>query len=123
MANPHDISYGGAARNILDRVMSGLPGGGRWRHYRVSSGDMVPDLREGDWVTVDVDDRIPSPPGVFLLWSDREGLLLRNVEVMPNSEPLMVRVSSAARSKSAEVILAADVCVEARVCGVWRPSK
>lgn len=90
------------------------------RHHRVPDNSMAPLVREGDWVTVDVEDRMPSPPGLFLLWRDRDGLALRNVEVLANSEPPLVRIGGVAPSMGDEVTPAADAGIEGRVRSAWR---
>lgn len=50
-------------------------------------------LLPGDRVIVDTSDRSPSPPGAFAL-HDGVGILLKLAEVVPNSKPLMVRLST-----------------------------
>lgn len=74
-------------------------------------------LRAGDWATVDTSDRRPSPPGVFVVWSDAEGHSLRTIEVAANSAPLLVRISAGADRAT---IRLKDICIEGRVCGLWK---
>lgn len=46
-----------------------------------------------DRVIVDTGDTRPSPPGAFAVW-DGVGLVVKLVEVLPNTEPAMIRLSS-----------------------------
>lgn len=73
------------------RVSIELPAGHDLVTHR---GDAMRDtLRPGAVLVVDRGDRLPSPPGLFLL--DRKiGEEVRRVEVIPNSRPLRARVST-----------------------------
>lgn len=54
---------------------------------------MMPTLHSGDRVMVDNGDRIPSPGGVFAVW-DGFGVVTKRLEVVPNSDPPTLRISS-----------------------------
>ena len=60
---------------------------------RVIVESMVPNLLPGDRVIVDTEARIPSPPGMFAIW-DGMGLMIKNVELIPNSKPPKIRLTS-----------------------------
>ena len=47
----------------------------------------------GDRLIVDAGDRQPSPPGPFVVW-DGMGVVVKMVEVLPNTEPLRLRMMS-----------------------------
>lgn len=53
---------------------------------RVDGDSMVPTLAPGDRVLLDMSRRAPSPPGLFLVW-DGIGMVVKRVEVVPNSAP------------------------------------
>lgn len=80
---------------------------------------MAPALQVSDLVTVDAADRVPSPPGAFLLRDAAGALVFRNVEVVANTSPLLLRISDNA---SATVEPLASVNIEGRAVGVWRPT-
>jgi len=63
------------------------------RVIEVQGDSMEPTLRSGDRVIVNTADKQPSPPGVFALW-DGFGVVVKRIEVIPNSEPPTVRVVS-----------------------------
>ena len=59
----------------------------------VVGDSMSPTLESGDRVLVDLLDRRPSPPGLFVLW-DGDGTLVKRVERVLNSQPAMVAITS-----------------------------
>lgn len=59
----------------------------------VRGDSMSPTLQPGDRVMVDTADRTPSPPGVFAVW-DGFGVVAKRVEVVPNSDPALLRIKS-----------------------------
>ncbi|WP_085594272.1 XRE family transcriptional regulator [Thalassospira sp. MCCC 1A01428] len=63
------------------------------RVIEVQGDSMEPTLRSGDRVIVNTADKQPSPPGVFALW-DGFGVVVKRVEMIPNSEPATVRIVS-----------------------------
>jgi phage repressor protein C with HTH and peptisase S24 domain len=54
---------------------------------------MIPTLQDGDVVLVDMTQRSPSPPGVFVL-HDGMGLVAKRLEYIPMSDPPRVRIIS-----------------------------
>ena len=56
---------------------------------------MVPTIFSGDKVIVDVSSKgkIPSPPGIFVIW-DGMGVAIKRIEYIPNSDPPAIRVIS-----------------------------
>jgi phage repressor protein C with HTH and peptisase S24 domain len=51
------------------------------------------DIDPGDKVFVNVSDRRPSPPGLFVLW-DGLAFVAKRVQMVPGSNPIRVRLSS-----------------------------
>ena len=54
---------------------------------------MEPSLRRGDLVFLDTSDRLPSPPGIFA-WHNGFGEVLNRLELVPDTSPPLVRISS-----------------------------
>lgn len=63
------------------------------RIVEVIGDSMVPALASGEKVMVNIDDRRPSPPGVFVVW-DGMGMVIKRIEYVPDTEPPRVRISS-----------------------------
>ena len=90
----------------------------RIRIIPVKGNSMEPRLWPGQRVMVDIEDRTPSPPGVFVIW-DGLALVLKYVEVVPNSEPLTVRISSANKDFMSYERTLDEAHINGRVIGVW----
>lgn len=84
----------------------------------VKGNSMAPDLWPGQRVMVDISDKAPSPPGVFVVW-DGMGLVLKYVEVVANSDPLRVRISSKNPVFQPYERLLDESHINGRVIGVW----
>lgn len=63
------------------------------RIFQVREAVMEPDFRSGEYVLVDVSDKKPAPPGIFIV-SDGFGNMLRQCEFVPKSEPPAIRISA-----------------------------
>ena len=59
----------------------------------VRGDSMSPTLLPGDRTMVDTSERTPSPPGVFAIW-DGFGVVAKRVEIVPNSDPVVLRIKS-----------------------------
>lgn len=90
----------------------------RIRIIPVKGNSMEPTLWPGQRVMVDIEDKTPSPPGIFVVW-DGLALVLKFVEVVPNSEPLKVRISSANKNFLAYERTLDEAHINGRVVGVW----
>lgn len=90
----------------------------RIRIIPVKGNSMEPKLWPGQRVMVDIEDRTPSPPGIFVIW-DGLALVLKYVEVVPNSDPLRVRISSANSAFQAYERGIDEAHINGRVVGVW----
>jgi phage repressor protein C with HTH and peptisase S24 domain len=63
------------------------------RIMHVEGDSMMPTLHSGDVVLVDLSKRLPTPPGIFVLF-DGMGLVAKRLEHIPNHDPPKVRVIS-----------------------------
>lgn len=91
---------------------------GRIRILAVKGNSMEPKLWPGQRVMVDIEDKTPSPPGIFVVW-DGLALVLKYVEVVANSDPLRVRISSANSAFQAYERNIGEAYINGRVIGVW----
>lgn len=92
---------------------------GNIRIIPVRGNSMEPELWSGQRVMVDIEDRIPSPPGIFVVW-DGLGLVLKYVEVVANSDPARVRISSAHAAFQPYERNFGEAYINGRVIGVWK---
>lgn len=91
----------------------------RIRIIPVRGTSMEPELWSGQRVMVDVEDREPSPPGIFVVW-DGLGLVIKYIEVVANSDPLRVRISSAHQAFKPYERNLGEAYINGRVVGVWK---
>lgn len=91
----------------------------RVRIIPVRGTSMEPELWSGQRVMVDIEDKSPSPPGIFVVW-DGLGLVIKYVEVIANSDPLKVRISSAHQAFQAYERNLGEAYINGRVIGVWK---
>lgn len=59
----------------------------------VRGDSMMPTLYPGQKVMVHIQDRRPTPPGIFYVW-DGMGLVIKRVELIPGSNPPTVLIKS-----------------------------
>ena len=64
------------------------------RMITVDGDSMEPLLSSGDRILIDVNRQVPVPPGIFVIW-DGMGLVAKQIERMPGSEPPKVVIKSA----------------------------
>lgn len=88
------------------------------RVIRVRGDSMMPTLNESDVVLIDLTRRMPSPPGIFVLF-DGCGLLVKRLELLPSAEneSPIVRILSDNMQYAAYEHALGDVRVIGRV--VW----
>jgi len=85
----------------------------------VRGDSMIPTLWPGQRCMVDTNDRIPSPPGVFVVW-DGMGLVLKRLELIPGSgDPMRVRIMSDNPKYTAYERTLDEAHINGRVVGVW----
>lgn len=85
----------------------------------VYGDSMSPEFQPGDRVMVDTGDRVPSPPGVFVIW-DGFGLVVKRVEMIPYSDPPMMRLLSRNDQYETRELPAREVVINGRVVGKWQ---
>lgn len=63
-------------------------------HIVTIDGDsMEPLLSSGDRILVDTSQRVPVPPGIFVIW-DGMGIVAKRIEHVPHSEPPKIVIKS-----------------------------
>jgi len=63
------------------------------RMITIDGDSMEPLLSSGDRILVDTSQRIPVPPGIFVIW-DGMGLVAKRAEHIPNSDPPRIVIRS-----------------------------
>ena len=63
------------------------------RVITIDGDSMEPLLSSGDRILVDTSQRVPVPPGIFVVW-DGIGIVAKRVEHIPNSEPARIVIRS-----------------------------
>ncbi|MEI4235197.1 XRE family transcriptional regulator [Roseovarius sp. D22-M7] len=84
------------------------------RVMAVQGDSMMPTLNDGDVILVDMNQRNPVPPGVFVL-HDGMGLVAKRLEYVPVSEPPRVRIISDNHQYSPYECTAEEVNIVGRV--------
>ncbi len=83
---------------------------------QVIGDSMLPDFLPGQRIFVDVSDRMPSPPGVFVVW-DGFGLVIKRCQMIPHSEPPRVRLMSSNPAYPSYELSLDEAHVNGRVVG------
>lgn len=88
------------------------------RVMSVEGDSMTPTLLDGDTVLVDMNQKSPKPPGVFVL-NDGMGLVAKRLEYIPMSDPPRIRITSDNPQYSPYECLADEINIIGRVrwCG------
>jgi len=63
------------------------------RIITIDGDSMEPLLASGDRVLVDTSQRVPAPPGIFVIW-DGLGIVAKRIEHIPTAEPSRVVIKS-----------------------------
>ena len=63
------------------------------RVITISGDSMEPLLSSGDRILIDSSQKVPVPPGIFVIW-DGMGLVAKRVEHVPNSDPPKIVIHS-----------------------------
>lgn len=79
---------------------------------------MEPDYLSGDRVLVDLSRRMPTPPGVFVVW-DGLGLVLKRLELVIGATPRKVRLSSVNPAYLPYEVPHEELHISGRVIGKW----
>ncbi len=89
------------------------------RIITVMGDSMEPTLMPGQRVMVDTGDRLPSPPGIFVVW-DGLGLVVKRLQVLPHSDPPRVKISSDNIKYDTYERTMDEAYIQGRVIGHWR---
>ncbi len=89
------------------------------RMITVDGDSMEPLLSSGDRILIDVSQRVPAPPGIFVIW-DGIGLVTKRIEHVPHSEPSKVMIKSLNPEYASYERLAEEVRVVGRAVWVAR---
>jgi len=89
------------------------------RIITVIGDSMEPTLLPGQRVLVDTGDRMPSPPGIFVVW-DGLGLVVKRVQLLAHSEPPRVKIASDNTKYDAYERTLDEAYIQGRVIGQWR---
>ena len=63
------------------------------RIITIDGDSMEPVLSSGDRILLDTSQRVPTPPGIFVIW-DGMGLVAKRAEHVPNSDPPRIVIRS-----------------------------
>ncbi|MCB1502153.1 MAG: S24 family peptidase [Bauldia sp.] len=86
------------------------------RMITIDGDSMEPLLASGDRILIDTSQRIPAPPGIFVIW-DGMGLVAKRIEHEPNSEPSKVMIKSVNPEYQAYEVGADEVQIIGRI--IW----
>jgi len=89
------------------------------RFITVLGDSMEPTLQPGQRVLVDIGDRTPTPPGIFVVW-DGLGLVIKRVQALAHSEPPRVKITSDNPKYEGYERSLAEAYIQGRVIGQWR---
>ncbi len=84
------------------------------RAFQVNEDCMRPHYCRGDRVLVDLTDRKPNPPGIFMV-SDGFGNMLRHCEYTPKSAMTKIKISAPAPGFQPQVLNVTDFLILGRV--------
>ena len=79
-------------RSMLKQIYQGDPAD--LRLLKIRGDSMEPVLSDGDAVMINIMDGITSPPGIFAIF-DGVGIMVKRIEVIPDSDPILARISTA----------------------------
>jgi len=85
----------------------------------VYGDSMAPDFLPGERVMVDISDRLPSPPGVFVVW-DGFALIIKRLEMIPYSDPPKLRAKSSNKEYETFELELSEITINGRVVGKWK---
>jgi hypothetical protein len=101
-----------------DLIASFALPGAKLAIIRVVGDSMEPEYHSGERVMVDLSHTNPSPPGTYVLW-DGMGLVLKRCELLMNSQPPRLRITSANPAYESYERGLDEVTISGRVCGKW----
>jgi transcriptional regulator with XRE-family HTH domain len=89
------------------------------RIITVLGDSMEPLLTPGQRVLVDLADRRPSPPGIFVVW-DGLGLVVKRVQLLAHTDPPRVKITSDNPNYEPYHRTLEEAYIQGRVIGQWR---
>jgi len=92
--------------------------GGNLKMLAVLGDEMEPALRMNDRILVDTAETRPSPAGIFVVW-DGMSLVLRRIEIVQGSEPVMLRISTDNPHYETAERRLAETLIQGRVIAKW----
>jgi hypothetical protein len=92
---------------------------GSLRIITVRGNSMAPLIEPNSRVLVDTDDRIPTPPGIFVVF-DGLGVMVKKVEHVAFSDPPRVKLSSVNPDYEPYERTLEEAHIQGRVIGQWR---
>ena len=78
---------------------------------------MEPLASCGDWLLIDISERAPVPPGIFVVWG-RMRLVTKRIKHVPHSDPHRVRLKSANQEYDSYECHADETCIVGRPVSV-----
>jgi hypothetical protein len=91
----------------------------RVRIVEVIGDSMEPTLRPGQKLMLDIADRFPTPPGIFVVF-DGFGMVIKRVSIVPHSDPARVKISSDNKEYDPYERLVEEAHIQGRIIGTWR---
>lgn len=85
---------------------------------QVVGDSMYPTFVSGQKVIVDISHRVPTHPGIYVVW-DGLGLLIKRVEHIAHSSPPRFKIYSDNQIYSAREANLEEVNIQGRVIGAW----
>lgn len=82
--------------------------------FEVRESFMEPDFRKGEHVMVDLREKKPSPPGIFVV-SDGFGTLVRHCEFMASSNPPKIKISAISNKFQPQILTEEEFKIIGRV--------
>lgn len=89
------------------------------RVITIEGDSMSPTFEPGDKAIIDLNQRTPSPPGVFALW-DGLALVAKRLEYIEGSEPASVRIMSDNRRYETYTRTCDEIRIVGRIRGRWQ---
>lgn len=101
----------------FEAMFGGLPGD-RIRIATIKGDSMMTTYVPNQRVAIDLEDKSPSPPGIFFLW-DGIGVVCKRIRFLEYSDPQkLMLISDNPRYEPRELLLQ-DVHILGRVIGAW----
>jgi hypothetical protein len=88
------------------------------RFVTVIGDSMEPTLRAGQRLLVDTADRVPSPPGIFVL-RDGNGLAINRVQIVQKSQPVRIKISCDNSKYETHESALDKTDIQGRIIGQW----